>query len=53
MKDVYKILNNQDKVTMKNFYHIICDTDLDEGLCAMRRIPCDCTECVEQLSKLW
>ena len=32
MKDVNKIMN---KVTMKNFYHIRCDPDLDEGLCAM------------------
>ena len=38
---------------MKQFYHIICDPDLDEGLCAMRRIPCDCTGCVEKLSKPW
>ena len=53
MKDVYKILNNQDKVKMKHFYHIRCDTDLYEGLCAMKRIPCDCTRCVEQLYKPW
>ena len=38
---------------MKHFYHIICDPDLDEGFCAMRRIPCACTGCVEQLSKPW
>ena len=25
MKAVYKILNNKDKVSMKHFYHIICD----------------------------
>ena len=25
MKAVYKILNNKDKVSMKNFYHIRCD----------------------------
>ena len=25
MKDVYKILNNKDKVSMKHFYHIRCD----------------------------
>ena len=53
MKAVYKILNKNDKVTMKHFYHIICDPDLDEGFCAMRRIPCACTGCVEQLSKPW
>ena len=35
MKAVYKIVNNQDKVTMKQFYHIRCDPDLDEGFCAM------------------
>ena len=45
MKAVYNILNNQDKVTMKYFYHIRCDPDLDERLCAMWRIPCDCTVC--------
>ena len=47
MKDVYKILNIQDKMTMKHFYNIICDTDLDRGFCAMRRTPCACTGCVE------
>ena len=29
MKSVYNILNNQDKVTMKHFYHIICNTYSD------------------------
>ena len=53
MKAVYKIMNNQDKVTMKHFYHIRCDPDLDKGFCAMRRIPCACTGCVEQLSNPW
>ena len=28
MRAVYKILNNQDKVTMKHFYHIRCDIDI-------------------------
>ena len=51
MKAVYKILNNKDKVSMKHFYHIRCDPELGEGFCAMRRIPCACTGCVEQLSK--
>ena len=36
---------------MKHFYHIRCDPDLGEGFCAMRRIPCGFTRCVEQLSK--
>ena len=53
MKTIYKIQNNQDKVTMKHFYHIICDPDLDEGFCAIQLIPCACTGCVEQLSKPW
>ena len=35
MKAVYNILNNQDKVTMKHFYHIICNPDLDKCLCSM------------------
>ena len=35
MKDVNRILNNHDKVTMKNFYHIIFDLYLDKGFCAM------------------
>ena len=48
MKVVYKILNNKDKVSMKHFYHIRCDPDLGEGFCAMRRIPCACSGCVEQ-----
>ena len=38
---------------MKHFYHIICDPELGECFCAMRRIPCDCTGCVEQLFKPW
>ena len=53
MKAVYKILNNQDKVTMEHFYHIICDPNLDKGFCAMWRIPCACTRRVEQLPKPW
>ena len=53
IKAVYKILNNQDKVTMKHFYHIRCDPDLDKGLCAMRRIPCACTGYVEQIPDPW
>ena len=50
MKAVYKTLDNQDKLTMKHFYHIRCDTDLDEGFYAMQHTPCACTGCVEQLS---
>ena len=50
MKDVYKILNNKDKVSMKHFYDIRCDPELGEGFCAMQRITCACTGCVEQLS---
>ena len=38
---------------MKHFYHIRYDPDLGEGFCAMRRIPCSCSVCVEQLSKPW
>ena len=53
MKAVYNILNNQDKVTMKFFYHIICDPYLGEGLYAIKRIPCDFTGCVEQLPNHW
>ena len=47
MKAVYNILNNQDKVTMKQFYHIRCYPDLYKGFCALRRITCSCTGCVE------
>ena len=53
IKAVDKILNNQDKGTMKHFYHIICNPDLDKVLYVMRRITCDCNGCVEQLSKPW
>ena len=53
MTAVYSILNNQDKVTMKHFYHIICDPDLDEGFYAMRQITFACSGCVEQLSNIW
>ena len=48
MKAVYNIMNKQDKVTKKQFYHIRCDPDLDKGFCAMRRILCASTECVEK-----
>ena len=53
MKAVYKILNNKDKLSMKQFYHIRCYPQLGEVFCAMRRIPCACSGCVEQLSKPW
>ena len=53
MKAVYMIKNNQDKVKMKQFYHIRCNTYLDEGFCAMQRIPCACTGCVEKLYNPW
>ena len=53
MKDVYNTMNNQYKVTMKNFYNIRCDPYLDKGFCAMQRIPFACTRCVEQLSNTW
>ena len=38
---------------MKHFYHTRCDPELGEGFCAMRRIPCACSGCVEKLSKPW
>ena len=53
MKAVYKILNKHDKVTMKHFYHIRCDSDLGKYFCAMQQIPCDCNGCVEQLYNTW
>ena len=53
MKSVYNILNNQDKVTMQHFYHIICNPDLDKGFYAMRHITCACIGCVEQLPNTW
>ena len=53
IKAIYKILDNQDKVTMKHFYHIRCDPDLDKGFYDMWRIPCACTGFVEQLSNPW
>ena len=49
MKAFYKILNNQEKVTMKYFYNIRCDPDLDEVFCDMRCMHFDCTGCVEKL----
>ena len=38
---------------MKHFYHIRCDPELGKGFCTMRRIPCACAGCVEQLYKPW
>ena len=53
MKVVYNIINNQDEVTMKHFYHIRCNPNLDKGFCAIQHIPCACTGYVEQLSNPW
>ena len=53
MKTVYNIMNNQDKVTMKNFYNIRCNPDLEKRFCAMKRIPCAFTGSVEKLSNTW
>ena len=52
-KAVYKILNNTEKVGMKELYHIRCDPDLGVGYCSMRRVPCACEGCLEQLSHEW
>ena len=38
---------------MKHFYHITFDPDLDEGFCAMHRMPCAYNGCDEQLSNPW
>ena len=38
---------------MKHFYNIRCNPDLGKGFCAMQRMPCACSGCVEQLSKPW
>ena len=53
IKATYKILDNRDRVKLKDFYHIRCDPDLGQGFCAMRRIPCACIACVTQLSHPW
>ena len=53
MKAVYKIMNNQDKVTTKQVYCIRYITDLGKGFCAMQIIPCACTRCVKQLPNPW
>ena len=46
-------MNNQDTVTMKHSYHIRWDPDSYQGFCAIRRIPCACTGCVERLLITW
>ena len=38
---------------MKHFYHIICNPDLEESFCDMRRIHCAFTGCFEQLANPW
>ena len=38
---------------MNHFYHIRCNTDLDEGFCDIRCIPCAYTGCVEKLYNPW
>ena len=53
MKAVYKILNIQDKVTMKHFYRIRCNPDLEKVLCAIQQITFACTGCGKKLSKPW
>ena len=32
-------------------YHLYFDPKLGNGLCAIRRIPCDCVECITMLYK--
>ena len=39
--------------TVLSHYHYRADPLLGEGKCAMRRIPCACLECTNQLSKPW
>ena len=53
MKAVFKILNIQDKVKMKHFYHTRSNPYLYQGFCAMRQMSCAYTVCVEQLSNPW
>ena len=53
MKVIYNILNNEYNLIVEQFYHTICDPDLYKSFCAIRRIPCSCTGCVEQLSNTW
>ena len=38
---------------MKQFYHIICGPDLDEGLCDIPHIPSACTRYLEQPPNPW
>jgi len=53
MKATYKILNNTEGLGLMQFYHIRCDPELGIGFCALRRIPCACSACVDQLSHKW
>ena len=53
MKDIYNIMNNKDKVTMKHCYHIRRDNDLGKGFCAMWHIFSGCTGCAAQLCNPW
>ena len=53
MKALYKMMNNHDKVTMKHFYHIICDPGLGEVFCAMQRILFNFTGGVGKLPNAW
>ena len=46
-------MNNQDKVTMKHFYHIRCNPDLGKSFCAIQHIPFACSGCVEKIYKPW
>ena len=34
-------------------YHFCMDPMLGQGKCAIRRIPCDCQACTDQLDKQW
>ena len=39
--------------TVLSHYHYRFDPDIGYGKCAMRRIPCLCVQCTDQLDKAW
>jgi hypothetical protein len=49
----YRFIDPSANVKMRDLYHIRCDPDLGLGNCALRRIPCACDGCVDQLSTNW
>ena len=39
--------------TVMSRYNYSMDTNMGEGRCVLRRIPCTCVACTDQLNNVW